>query len=87
MSEYSIGGGPNQPQINIENTQQVVNFDGGILFQEGVILRKVSKFLAGTEEDAIIPCPVFFDPVSKKILSATLPPYLREELKDYLIDA
>lgn len=87
MSEYSIGGGPNQPQIKIENTQQVVNFDGDILFHEGVILRKVSKFLAATEEDVIIPISVYYDPVSKKILKETVPPQLRDELKDYIIDA
>lgn len=87
MEDFKIGGEPQKPNISLENTTQVVNFDGGILFQEGIILRKVSKFLAGTDEDAIIPFPVFFDPVSKKILSSTLPPYLKEELKEYLIDA
>ena len=84
MEDFKIGGEPQKPNISLENTSQIVNFDGGILFQEGIILRKVSKFLAGTDEDAIIPFPVFFDPVSKKILSATLPPYLKEELKDYV---
>lgn len=29
------------------------------VFQEGVLLRKASKFLTGTTQDAIIPIPVF----------------------------
>lgn len=28
-------------------------------FQEGVMLRKASRFLTGTEQDALIPIPVF----------------------------
>jgi uncharacterized Zn finger protein len=29
------------------------------VFQEGVLLRKASRFLTGTSQDAIIPIPVF----------------------------
>lgn len=29
------------------------------VFQEGVMLRKASKFLTGTAQDAIVPIPVF----------------------------
>lgn len=29
------------------------------VFTEGVIIRKASKFLTGTQQDAVIPIPVF----------------------------
>ena len=68
-----------QPQIDLNNTQAVNNFDGGNVFQQGVILRKVSKFVTGTNEDALMPIPVFFDPSTKKILTDSVPKELREE--------
>ena len=74
------------PPIDLKNTSEVKNFDGGVLFKQGVVLRTVSKFVMGTEEDALLPIPVFFDPSSKKILKASVPKDLREELKDYLMD-
>jgi len=44
-----------------------------------MILRKVSKFITGTSEDAIVPIPVFYDPENGAILEDTLPKELREE--------
>ncbi|MDA7616864.1 hypothetical protein N8579_00635 [bacterium] len=74
----------NQPQIDLKNTSEVKNFNGGYLFQQGIILRKVSKFVAGTNEDAIMPIPVFFDPETNKILTDSVPKDLREEMADEL---
>lgn len=76
-----------QPQLNIDlkNTTSVKNFDGGSVFQQGVILRKVSKFVTGTNEDALLPIPVFIDPTNNKILIDSVPQELREELKDELL--
>jgi len=73
-----------QPQIDLKNTTEVKNFNGGSIFQQGVILRKVSKFVTGTSEDAMMPIPVFYDPTSQKILTDSVPKELREELKDEL---
>ena len=73
-----------QPQIDLKNTTEVKNFNGGSIFQQGVILRKVSKFVTGTSEDALMPIPVFYDPTSQKILTDSVPKELREELKDEL---
>lgn len=71
---------PGQPvNVNLKATTAVVNADGSHIFQEGVIFRKVSKFLIGAQEDGIIPVPVFFDPKSGKILIELLHPELREE--------
>jgi hypothetical protein len=73
-----------QPPIDLKNTTEVKNFNGGSIFQQGVILRKVSKFVAGTDEDALMPIPVFYDPETNKILTDSVPKDLREEMKDEL---
>ena len=73
------------PPIDLKNTSEVKNFNGGVLFQQGILLRKVSKFVTGTDEDGILPIPVFFDPDSKKILKDSVPRDLREELKEYTL--
>lgn len=65
--------------ITLKNTQPVLSADGNQVFAEGVILRKVSRFVAGTEEDAIMPIPVFYDIQTGKILVETLPKDLRDE--------
>lgn len=81
------GGGPQQPQVTLENTTPMFNDSEGVLWKEGVILRRVSKFLIGADEDGIIPIPVFYDPETLKILETSIPPALKEELKDYLANA
>jgi DNA-directed RNA polymerase subunit RPC12/RpoP len=51
-----------QPRLNIDltKTQEVVcDKCGSKVFQEGLMLRKASKFLTGTTQDALIPLPVF----------------------------
>jgi len=73
-----------QPQIDLKNTTEVKNFNGGSIFQQGVILRKVSRIVAGTEEDALMPIPVFYDPETNKILTDSVPKDLREEMADEL---
>jgi hypothetical protein len=77
-----------KPQLNIDfaNTTSVEGFDGGKLFGQAVLIRKISKFLIGAEEDALVPIPVFYDLGSKKILVDSLPPELREEYKDICLD-
>jgi len=46
-----------KPQLNIDfqNTTSVEGFDGGKLFGQAVVIRKVSKFLVGSDEDMLIP--------------------------------
>ena len=81
MSENPVG----QPNVKLEDTTSFETPEGNKIFQQGVLLRSVSKFVAGTDEDAVMPIPVFFDPESKKIVGLTLPPEIREEYKDDLI--
>ena len=73
-----------QPEMNIDfsTTTAVEGFDGGQLFGQAFVLRKISKFIIGANEDALIPIPVFYDLESKKIIKDSLPPELREEYSD-----
>jgi len=70
-----------QPQMNLDlsKTTAIDTPSGGKVWQQGMILRKVSKFITGTSEDAIVPIPVFYDPENGAILEDTLPKELREE--------
>ena len=74
-----------KPKMNVDIKQStpVVSPDGGQVFQEALVMRKISKFLAGTSEDAIVPIPVFVDIKTKKILLEMLPKELREEYAEY----
>ena len=74
------------PQMNVDlkTTEGITNADGKSVFQSGVILRKISKFVAGTDNDAIMPIPIFYDPTNMKILGEGIPAELRDELKDEL---
>ena len=74
-----------QPQVDLKSTTPFETPEGNKIFQQGVLIRKVSKFVAGTPEDAVMPIPVFFDPDTKKIVGLTLPPDLREEYKEDII--
>jgi len=76
-----------QPQLDVKlnNTHPIENSNGNPLFHQGVILRRVSKFIAGGDNDALLPIPVFYCPESKKIVTDSVPTELREELKDYLM--
>ena len=68
-----------QPKIDLSNTQAIKTSDNSSVFQQGVILRKVSKFVTGTSEDAMVPIPVFFEPNTGKILTQ----YFTEYSKKY----
>ncbi len=70
-----------QPQMNLDlsKTTAIDTPSGGKIWQQGMILRKVSKFITGTSEDAIVPIPVFYDSTDGSILEDTLPKELREE--------
>ena len=67
------------PNIDLQNTTPITSSTGGKIFSEGVILRKISKFVAGTTEDAIMPIPVFYDVISGEVVVDMLPKELRDE--------
>jgi hypothetical protein len=68
--------------IDLRNTQPILSPEGNQVFAEGVILRKISRFVSGTDEDAIMPIPVFYDIQTGKVLVDTLPKDLRAEFSD-----
>jgi hypothetical protein len=74
------------PNIDFGATTSIDGFDGGKLFGQAFVLRKVSKFVVGGNEDAILPIPVFYDMETKKIITDSLPKELREEYKDISIE-
>jgi len=71
--------------VDVKNTTSIETPNGEVIFQQGVLLRKVSKFVVGADEDAIMPIPVFFDPGTGKILESTIPVELRDEYKNHTI--
>ncbi len=73
---------PQKPQVDLKSTTSVEGFDGCKLFGQAVVIRKVSKFVTGTDEDMLMPIPVFYDLESKKILKDSIPPEIRDEYKD-----
>ena len=70
-----------QPQLNLDlnKTTPIDTPSGDKIWHTGMVLRKVSKFITGTQEDAIVPITVFYDPKTNEILGDTLPKELREE--------
>jgi len=71
-----------QPQIDLTKTTIVETSEGSKIWAQGYTLRRVSKFISGTSEDALIPIPIFYDPETKEILGDTLPKEIKDE---YLI--
>jgi hypothetical protein len=65
--------------IDIKNTTPLTSPEGNAVFAEGVLLRKVSRFVTGTSEDGVIPVPCFYDVITGKPLLDMLPKELRAE--------
>jgi hypothetical protein len=71
------------PKLNIslDKTSAIVCEEcGNTVFQEGIMLRKASKFLTGTSQDALIPIPVFVCSKCGHVNSEFLPEELRTEI-------
>ena len=70
-----------KPTLNfdLKQTTSLESSTGGKIFQEGYILRKVSKILSGTTQDAIVPIPVFYDVKTGEVAQETLPVELQDE--------
>lgn len=71
-----------QKQLDIRKTTEILTPSGGKIWHSGVLLRKASRFLTGTDRDAIIPIDVFYDPTSGKICREGLPTELIGMLGD-----
>jgi hypothetical protein len=72
--------GQNNINISLDKTTSVsCNNCNGRLFNEGIILQKVSKFISGTSQDALIPINVMYCVACKKVLEETLPIQLKNQ--------
>ena len=73
-----------KPQVSLDlsKTTPILTANGGKVWHQGYLLRKVSKFVTGTQEDGIVPVPIFFDVKTGKILVELLPKELRDEFKN-----
>ena len=66
--------GAQMPQVDLRNTEEVVCPKcGGKVFNQGLMLRKVSPLLTGTGQPGLIPIPVFECVNCHEILSEYLP--------------
>ena len=70
---------PQQPQIDLGKTTALPTPEGKDIWKQGFILRKVSRFITGGTEDAVMPIPVFYEGATGKILKDTVPPEIRDE--------
>ena len=77
-----LGKPVNGFNIDFKNTTPIEGFDGGQLFGQAFVMRKVSKFVTGGTEDALLPIPVFYDMETKKIILESIPTELRDEYKE-----
>lgn len=78
--------GLEQPQIDLSATTAIKVDEGAGIMQQGFLLRKVSKFVANTSDDAILPIPVFYDTATGKIVIDSIPEPLREEYKEFTFE-
>jgi hypothetical protein len=83
MKTTDTGGINAKPSIDLNVTTPVTSSTGGQIFTEGTIIRKISKFVIGSSEDALIPIPVMYDIKTGEILIEMLPKELREEISIY----
>jgi len=67
--------------INFSNSKPLNNFSGGSVWKQGFILRVISK-TENTTKDTIYPIPVFYDKVTGRILTTTLPLEIASEYKN-----
>lgn len=65
--------------IDLSKTTAILSEDGNQIFSQGIILRKVSRFITGTPQDGTIPIEIFYDVKTGKILKESLPPQLWSE--------
>ena len=73
---------PPKLNIDLKNTEKVETPDGNYVVAEGIILRKASRFAVGTDKDALIPIPVFYDVKTGRILKETLPGDIKDDYED-----
>lgn len=64
---------PLTQNLDITKTTPIFNKEGGLVWQQGFLLRKASRFLTATDEDQIIPIPIFYNPETGEINEEGMP--------------
>jgi hypothetical protein len=81
MFNNKIQGMNQTPNVNfgLKDTQSVQCPEcQGVVFQNGVMFRKVSKILAGTDKDALVPINIPYCVNCLEPLNELLPPELKQ---------
>lgn len=79
MNQQTLQG-VKQPNVSLDKTTPMVcEKCGSHVFREGLFIRKVSKFLAGTDQDALIPIPTFCCAQCGHVNSELVPPVIKGE--------
>ena len=68
-----------QINISLDKTTAMSCVCGNETFTEGVMLRKASRFITGTAQDALIPIPAFICSKCGEVLEETLPTQLKNK--------
>jgi hypothetical protein len=68
--------------ITLDKTTAVTCECENETFIEGVLLRKASRFVTGTSQDALIPIPTFICAKCGEVLEETLPTQLKNKNND-----
>jgi hypothetical protein len=72
-----------QPKIDLKTTTGFNDENGKpLIFRDGVILRKVSRFLINSDSDGFVPIPVMIEINSGKVLLEMIPKEIRDEYKE-----
>lgn len=71
-----------QLQVNLNKTSPVTTADGGQIWKQGFLLRKVSRFITGGNADAVIPIAVFYDPETGDICTEGMPQEVVKLIED-----
>lgn len=70
----------NNINISLDKTTEITcKHCNNNIFTEGILLRKISKFLIGSAQDGLIPINVMICMKCSSILEETLPPQLRTD--------
>lgn len=71
------------PQMTLRDTEPVkCELCGGEVFEQGVILRKVSALLTGNGKPGIVPVPVFMCSKCGHVNSEFIPEEIRNEQRE-----
>ena len=63
-----------QLNFDITKTQPILTKEGGKIWQSGFLLRKASRFLTQTDQDSVIPIPIFYCAETGEINREGMPP-------------